>query len=168
MLRALLGLRQGNVLAAVAAFAVGGRLLQNEGLVVGRERRRWLQSTATAAKGATGFVAAWWFCFCRTTEGVGQKDHKQLRRRLRWLAAPVVTGRSAALAVEKKAASVVSGREVAMLEMGNRVLCFYRTTAGAAGDAGNGGAAVIVRSRSSGSGGEGGVGGVTVGNKGNR
>ena len=107
-------------------------------------------------------------CFCRTTEGVGRKDHERLRRRLRWLAAAVVAGRSAALAVEKKAASVVAGREVAMLEMGNRVLCFYRTTAGAAGDAGNGGAAVIVRPRSSGSGGEGGVGGVTVGNKGNR
>ena len=80
----------------------------------------------------------------------------------------MVAGRSAALAVEKKAASVVAGREVAMLEMGNRVLCFYRTTAGAAGDAGNGGAAVIGRPRSSGNGGEGGVGGVTVGNKGNR
>ena len=38
MLRALLGLRQGSVLAAVAAFTFGGRLLQNEGLVVGRER----------------------------------------------------------------------------------------------------------------------------------
>ena len=59
MLRALLGLRQGSVLAAVAAFAVGGRLLQNEGLVVGRERRRWLQSAAAAAEGATIFVAAY-------------------------------------------------------------------------------------------------------------
>ena len=82
MLRALLGLRQGSVLAVVAAFAIGGRLLQNKGLVVGRERRRWLQSTATVAEGATVFVVAWWFCFCRTTEGVGRKDHEQLRRRL--------------------------------------------------------------------------------------
>ncbi|XP_064963249.1 uncharacterized protein LOC135611538 [Musa acuminata AAA Group] len=64
--------------------------------------------------------------------------------------------------------SIVAGREVTMLEMGNRVLCFYRTTAGATSDAGNGGATVIVQPRSSGSGGEGGVGGVTVGNKGNR
>ena len=44
--------------------------------------------------------------------------------------------------MEKKAASVVAGQEVAMVEMGNRVLCFYRTTAGATGDAGNSGAAV--------------------------
>ena len=53
----LLGLRQGSVLAVVAAFAVGGRLLQNEGLVVDRERRRWLQSVAAAAEGGTIFVA---------------------------------------------------------------------------------------------------------------
>ena len=35
-----LGLRQGSILAVVAAFAIGGRLLQNEGLVVGQEQRR--------------------------------------------------------------------------------------------------------------------------------
>ena len=116
---------------------------------------RWPGATTVVIIDGYGSRGCHCFCCC-------------VVRRLRWLAAPVVIGRSAALAVEKKAASVVAGREVAMLEMGNRVLCFYRTTAGAAGDAGNGGAAVIVRPRSSGSGGEGGVGGVTVGNKGNR
>ena len=35
---------------------------------------------------------------------------------------------------------VVAGREVMMMDRGNRVLCFYRTTTGAVGDVGNDGA----------------------------
>ncbi|THU69791.1 hypothetical protein C4D60_Mb08t18130 [Musa balbisiana] len=120
------GLRRGIDGVAVVACAARGRLLQNEGLVVGREKRRWsLQSAATTAEGATIFlllraavVAA---CSIFVTPQKGLAGSRAVEEKAAvWLAAAMVAGRSVAAAVEKEAARVAAGRRAAVIERSGR------------------------------------------------